>query len=382
MVYKVLVMKPFDFYGGKDSSDSKNAKHEVKRIDNLLPIVFQSDCHQRYERGRAVMGEQHCCRTIRVERNVNGCPGYRLVPGKGYIVKIINDETGRPNMSDKPMTVVSNTEGKIDLRGFPIEAMSPFGWQEVDYSVYGLTILLKNDAIYKCVLHMFDRNVDIDYMKISLSQNNEKPKTVAEELSKQSCNAFNNRNKELAQQYGLKVLNSIIESPKQILSISDYQSVALSLGRLMEGNYLPDMDSVLRGVGITYFFLCKAISKKDNKDPYLYVYRYSLTWEYNNAFCKIFSHSDGKTGEFNKYNVFDQCELMEYDHHLAGMQMADMFTEPRIAKLDAALGNIFRKTFMQYRNSNPEEIKRLGNSYHMQIYNYIKGKVENFDFNF
>ena len=43
-------------------------------------------------------------------------------------------------MSDKPMKVVRKTENSVELRGFSVEAMSPFGWQEVDYSVYGFIV--------------------------------------------------------------------------------------------------------------------------------------------------------------------------------------------------------------------------------------------------
>jgi hypothetical protein len=109
------------------------------------------------------MGLQQCIRTVRVEKNTNGCSGYRLSPGDGYIVKIYNDDLGKPNMSDKPMRIVSKTSTKVELRGFPIEAQTPFGWQEVDYRDYGFTIYYTNGKVSKCVLHMFDRNVDLEY---------------------------------------------------------------------------------------------------------------------------------------------------------------------------------------------------------------------------
>lgn len=127
------------------------------------PFVFKSNCHQRYENGNPVMGLQECGRTVSVIKNINGCKGYRLAPGVGYIVKIYNDDLGRPNMSDKPMKVVAKTENFVEFRGFPIEAMSPFGWQEVDYRDYGLVVYYKNGQVEKCVLHMYDRNIKIEY---------------------------------------------------------------------------------------------------------------------------------------------------------------------------------------------------------------------------
>lgn len=141
------------------STVSKPSSH------TLEPFVFKSDCHQRFENGNKVMGLQQCIRTVSVEKNTNGCRGYKLNPGDGYIVKVFNDNLGKPNMSDKPMRIVSKTSEKVELRGFPIEAQTPFGWQEVDYRDYGLTVYYTNGNISKCVLHMFDRNVDLEYRK-------------------------------------------------------------------------------------------------------------------------------------------------------------------------------------------------------------------------
>ena len=178
----------FDFlFGKKNEENAPQIKHnsssETKPISteqnststqskvplSMEPFVFNSTCHQRYEHGSEVMGLQECGRTIRVEKNTNGCRGYKLAPGDGYIVKIFNDDLGKPNMSDKPMRIVSKTSDKVKLRGFPIEAQTPFGWQEVDYREYGLTIYYTNGVVSKCVLHMFDRNVDLEYRKTSVS---------------------------------------------------------------------------------------------------------------------------------------------------------------------------------------------------------------------
>lgn len=140
-------------------------KSEIKPQLTLEPFVFVSDCHQRYQNGAEVMGLQQCTRTVRVEKNTNGCRGYKLNPGDGYIVKVYNNDLGKPNISDKPMRIVRKTADKVELRGFPIEAQTPFGWQEVDYRDYGFTVYYTNGKISKCVLHMFDRNVDLEYRK-------------------------------------------------------------------------------------------------------------------------------------------------------------------------------------------------------------------------
>ena len=135
----------------------------------ITPFAFKTDCHQIYENGSEVMGLQQCIRTVSVEKNTNGCRGYKLNPGDGYIIKVYNDDLGKPNMSDKPMRIISKAAEKVELRGFPIEVQTPFGWQEVDYRDYGFTVYYDKGKVVKCVLHMFDRNVDLEYRKSDAS---------------------------------------------------------------------------------------------------------------------------------------------------------------------------------------------------------------------
>ena len=146
----------FDSIFGNTNGDS---------YDSITLFVFRSNRHQRYENGAPVQGLQVCPRTITVEKNINGCRGYRIPHGVGNIVKMFNDDLGRPQMSDKPMKVVSKSASKVELRGYLLEAMTPFGYQEIDYADYGFTIYYKNGEVEKCILHMFDRNVYIEYCK-------------------------------------------------------------------------------------------------------------------------------------------------------------------------------------------------------------------------
>ena len=145
----------FDSFFGKNNDGN----------DSFQPFTFNSRHHQRYQNGIPVMGLQNCGRTVSVEKNINGCRGYQIKPGDGYIIKIFNDDIGQPNMSDKPMRIVSQSSDKVELRGYPLKAMGPFGWMDVDYRDYGLTIYYRNGKIEKCVLHMFDRNLNLEYLK-------------------------------------------------------------------------------------------------------------------------------------------------------------------------------------------------------------------------
>ena len=167
----------------KELERQAKLKAEREQKKSIQPFTFRSNCHQRYENDTPVMGLQECIRTVSMVKNTDGCPGYKLAPGVGYIVKIYNDDLGKPNMSDKPMKVVKKTADMVELRGFPIEARSPFGWQEVDYSDYGFVVYYKNGQVEKCVLHMYDRNIRLEYLHSSI---------IKKEEPKEDDKPFNN----------------------------------------------------------------------------------------------------------------------------------------------------------------------------------------------
>lgn len=138
--------------------------YESNNVDEVLSSFdFHSTRHQRYQSGTCVMGLQICPRYISIRKNVNGCTGYKLVPGDGYILRAINGDTGQQQFAPKPMRVVSSSGTEIVLRGYSVIAQSPFGWVDFDLSDYGFTIHLSNGVPYECILHMYDRDVDIIY---------------------------------------------------------------------------------------------------------------------------------------------------------------------------------------------------------------------------
>lgn len=196
-------MWPFDYFKKKKDKeererpleeDAKSNKHEQRLIvneqmkkkenqpelqseketitDSIIPFTFHSNQHQRYENQVPVGGLQKCGRTIIVEKNTHGCQGYLLKPGYGYIVNIYNDDLGKPTMTAKPMIVKKVLPGMMGiskiviLQGFPIKAVTPFGYKEVSNQDYGLMVSYENDgSIRVCNLEMYDRNIYIQYSK-------------------------------------------------------------------------------------------------------------------------------------------------------------------------------------------------------------------------
>lgn len=140
----------------------------LRRDDSSFKVecpefIFHSTQHQRFQSGKPVMGLQVCRRTVILKKNTHGCCGYQLQPGDGYIVRMINDDIQRDQMAPKPMRVVSRSPTKVELRGYVTVAQTPFGWQPFDLSDYSLSVYLTNGVVTRCVLHMTDRNVDIEY---------------------------------------------------------------------------------------------------------------------------------------------------------------------------------------------------------------------------
>ncbi len=136
-----------------------------------LDFVFKSSDHLRYQDDIHVSGPHGgAARAIKVEPNINGCEGYNIKGGEGYIVTVYNLDGNHPiwqnnvQMTSKPMNIVSRSSSKIVLRGYRVEAMSPFGWVDFNGEDYGLSIYLENNKLEKCILHMHDRNVDIEYL--------------------------------------------------------------------------------------------------------------------------------------------------------------------------------------------------------------------------
>lgn len=66
-------------------------------------------------------------------------------------------------MSPKPMRIIEKNPKIISLRGYEVVVMTPFGYQKIDMSDYGITLYIENGEIIKCRLDMFDRNIYIEY---------------------------------------------------------------------------------------------------------------------------------------------------------------------------------------------------------------------------
>ena len=118
-------------------------------------LTFKSSCHTRYQNGEIVAPLTSANRVIKAEISPNraGC----------YTVAIYNTDGLHPlwqdnmQMAPKIMKMVSATDSVIKLNGFGCD---PSGFS---YEDYALTIYLSNQQVIRCILHLTDRKIDIDY---------------------------------------------------------------------------------------------------------------------------------------------------------------------------------------------------------------------------
>lgn len=130
----------------------------------MQDLVLKSTHHQRYQNGVPVMWSQYCNRTIKIENKVfkEMFNGLDVTPKEGFLVTMWNMDMPVPTqqMQPKLMVMSADTGDKILLRGVQLQAMGVVAYDNKDY---GITLHLKNRDVVKCVLHMYDRGVDIEY---------------------------------------------------------------------------------------------------------------------------------------------------------------------------------------------------------------------------
>ena len=139
----------------------------LKKGSNNPPsgrLIYHSNTHQRYEYEEPVRGEQAGChRDIIIEKNISG--------GMGYSVTVNNPDAipgswGATTMGTKPMKIISTSANKIEMQGYGYDktaVMMGVPMSDATYENYGMTIYHNGQSITKCIIHLIERNVDIDY---------------------------------------------------------------------------------------------------------------------------------------------------------------------------------------------------------------------------
>lgn len=359
-------------------------------------VRFSSNAHQRFESGNPVMGHQSCGRLVTVEHNNNGCDGYRLTPNDGYIVRIHNLDVDKPNMSPKPMRLVSMSNKKIELRGYPVQAMTPFGWDNFDLSDYGMTLVLDGSSLKQCTLHMFDRNVDIEYYiengsfpQINVSEfgGAEKTKelTKVEICAKQSINQLKAGNESGAYSSCVDCYVAFKYSPEILKEVRDYESVGISLLTLLTFERIDDIDIQQRIASIAYLFLSKGIEEEPNnvnlyRCRFLLLNMYHEPFQYTVMSALNLNSGFGLWGSMSSFRARDEMFAMKY---------ADLQDCPTLVRIDNTFVQAERDLKQKISsgffgaNENSDSFAERGRKNHQKLLQYLTEMVlENADIDF
>jgi len=130
----------------------------------LNNIKFVSNDHSRYENGKIVSDTNPNCNRL-IELNETDEEDI-------YLVTIYNLDGNHPlwqnniQMAPKRMAINSIAPNRIDLVGIGFDYLGN------SFSDYGLTLFIEKELITSITLHLFDRNIDINYFsKMELNMN-------------------------------------------------------------------------------------------------------------------------------------------------------------------------------------------------------------------
>lgn len=131
----------------------------------MQDLTLISHSHQRYQNGVPVMGKQMCDRVFVVQKKnfyeLFKCSN--VIPSEGYLVRLINMDTNQDQMMPKLMTIDSDDGNSILLKGINLKVMG-METPSTNHKDYGLKLILKNRNVVKCILYMYDRNTEIEYI--------------------------------------------------------------------------------------------------------------------------------------------------------------------------------------------------------------------------
>lgn len=351
---------------------------------SIAPFVFESNQHQRYENGNPVQGLQECPRTIKIEKNVNGCSGYQLKNGDGYIVRMINGDTGQPQMSAKPMRVIKSTVTEVILRGYMVSAQTPFGFQDSDMSDYGLTVSLEDGKVVKCVLHMYDRNADIEYRKVltrAFSQSSNKA-SAKEELTEvelyvvQALTQLGAGNDGDAVYHPLyKAWRSFQNNPGQLKKIINAGSFGKGMMIFLSYGTVTDIDDKQQLASIAYLFLSLAIQNNQN-DANLILTRLLVMLNNREAFEYTVSSVVNK----DEGMMFMNMTPLKARDAMFKMEYADLSKDSHLLSVDIfmqAYQDLRSKIQLGFFGQNKSELSIIteGKNLHKEVTEYLVNKI-------
>lgn len=363
-------------------AERRKQEEQQRREESFLSnFEFDSTCHQRYENGQPVRGLQVCPRYIKIKKNINGCSGYQLTPGDGYILTATNGDTGQPQFAPKPMRVVKFSDSEILLKGYCVSAQTPFGWQEIDLSDYGFSIILEKNVVKKCILFLYDRNVKLEYMVGSKTTENSTNNTACRMVETESLvvealkqlSIGNNGDETYHPLY--KSWRSYKDNPEQLKNIKDFGHYGMGLMIFLSYGTISDIDDRQQLASLAYLFISKAI-KQNSANANLFKNRLLLMITNHEAFEYTISSVVNKDQDFFSMNLMP----FQARDAMFKMEYADLSFNRALLSIDILaskyqdLQTKINSGFFGKESTN-ESIISSGKNLHEQVLTYLEHKV-------
>ncbi len=363
-------------------AERRKQEEQQRREESFLSnFEFDSTCHQRYENGQSVRGLQVCPRYIKIKKNINGCSGYQLTPGDGYILTATNGDTGQPQFAPKPMRVVKFSDSEILLKGYCVSAQTPFGWQEIDLSDYGFSIILEKKVVKKCILFLYDRNVKLEYMVGSKTTENSTNNTACRMVETESLvvealkqlSIGNDGDETYHPLY--KSWRSYKDNPEQLKNIKDFGHYGMGLMIFLSYGTISDIDDRQQLASLAYLFISKAI-KQNSANANLFKNRLLLMITNHEAFEYTVSSVVNKDQDFFSMNLMP----FQARDAMFKMEYADLSFNRALLSIDILaskyqdLQTKINSGFFGKESTN-ESIISSGKSLHEQVLTYLEHKV-------
>jgi len=341
-----------------------------------LDFVYKSSDHLRYENGKHVSGPHNGARrAITVQPNING--------GEGYTVTLFNLDGNHPvwrnnvQMAPKQMKIVQQSSDKIVLRGYGVDSMGS------SFADYGLTIYFLNGEVNKCILHMHDRNVDVEYLSENENTHKESElETICKAANAQYQNELvTNGRQLLGRIYGI-----VKSEPALLKDVTDYSTIGTSFLLMLDQNLTDDIDAQQFMASICYLCISKAIQKEPNnlnlyKDRLLMLQAGHEAFQYTvmnalNIGSNPFSYM-ASMAPLQARDAMYKMEISDLELHPELYEHIPLLKE-RKDEFDELIG---RQFFMPEKTL--DNVIKSGVQNHTTLFNYLENRVlveEDLDF--
>jgi len=344
-------------------------------IDN---IQFHSNNHIRYQNGQVAISsstdnEGHnkdANRGIQIEPNING--------DEGYTVTIFNMDGNHPlwgnnvQMAPKQMKLISVDNEKIILQGYGLDSMGG------SFADYGLTIYHNGLEVTKLKLHMFDRKVDIEYLKSNV-QIKQEPEIV--KLAKQASLLYENDNVREAVDIAIQIYRQIKFSPAQLGDVTNFEDLGKAFVIMLNHKISSDIDTLQMIASVGYLCISKAI-ENDKRNLNLYKDRLFLLILGHEPFkYTVMSALNLNSGGFSSFSMGSsnieardaiyKMEISDIEQNPILCRQYDIFQERRIQFEEKISRDFFRP------DRTKEEVIKSGLENHARLLEYLENRVIN-----